>query len=135
MEEISQTKTSIECSLYSPIPAVAALPHAQTPPQTQFNCSLSRQKAMQLLLLVLSRLIFGAVFVIVTFPDGHMSFHAVRPVSLRKISSLSLCLCMAELSGIRYNISCSGFPCISYPFSLENAVSPAFRLLRSTSSS
>lgn len=31
MGEISQTKTSIECSLYSPIPAVAA-PNTQTPP-------------------------------------------------------------------------------------------------------
>lgn len=72
MGEISQTKTSIECSLYSP--------RAQTPSHTQFNRSSSRQSAKRLLLALL-RLISNALFVIVTFPAVHMSCQAVGPIS------------------------------------------------------
>ncbi len=78
MGEISQTKTSIECSLYSPIPAVAA-PRAQTPSHTQFNRSSSRQSAKRLLLALL-RLICNVLFVIVTFPAVHMSYQAMSPL-------------------------------------------------------
>lgn len=139
MVEISQTKTSIECSLYSPIPAVAA-PCAQTPSHTQFNRSLSRQSAKRLLLALL-RLIRNALFVIVTFPAVHMSCQAMSPIYHCEGTLphwLGLCSAppgQAVASGTRQKISCSGFTSISYPFSSETVVSPAFWLLRSTSSS
>lgn len=91
MGEISQTKTSIECSLYSPIPAVAApaahppnsppRPNAQTLSHTQFNRSLSRQSAKRLLS-ALSRPICNALFflcIAVTFPAAHTSCQAMGP--------------------------------------------------------
>lgn len=72
MGEISQTKTSIECSLYSP--------RAQTHSHTQFNRSSSRQSAKRLLL-ALWRLISNALFVIVAFPAVHPRCWAMSPSS------------------------------------------------------
>lgn len=109
MGEISQTKTSIECSLYSPIPAVAA-PRAQTPSYTQFNRSSSRHSTKRLLLALL-RLICNALLVIVTIPAVHMSCQAMSPSSHCEGHFLVgwACAALHLASVTKCKISCSQF--------------------------